>query len=393
MKHYTYIIVGGGMAADSAIQGIRQVDDSGTIALVGAENFPPYDRPPLTKALWTGKKTLDKVWRQTASHGADLYLNQRVISIDPKTKVVRDDQGLEYEYDKLLLATGGTPRELPFGKGLIRYFRTMADYQALREQAAVGGARFAVIGGGFIGSELAAALVMNKQEVHLIFPGQAIGDRIFPAGLAEHINHYFLAKGVDVLNREEVVDVQASGNARRVVMKSGKSLEVDHVVAGIGIKPNVELAGMAGLHIDNGILVGEDLQTSHADIYAAGDVVAFPNQYLGGHVRFEHEDNTNTMGKAAGRSMAGKPEPYDHIPMFYSDLFDLGYEAAGRLDSRYQMVEDWKEEPYKKGVVYYLDDGHLRGVLLWNVWDKVDAARDLIRSVGPKVASQMAGKI
>lgn len=392
MKHYTYIIVGGGMAADSAIKGIREVDEKGTIALIGAENFPPYDRPPLTKALWTGKKSLDKVWRQTASHDADLYLDQRVTSIDPKARLVRDDKDLEYEYDKLLLATGGTPRELPFGKGLIRYYRTMADYQAVREQADKGG-RFAVIGGGFIGSELAAALAMHKQEVTIIFPGKGICANIFPPGLVEHLNNYFREKGVVVLNGEEVSDVQASGNSRQVKMKSGKSIEVDHVVAGIGIKPNVELAGMAGLHIDNGILVGEDLQTSHADIYAAGDVAAFTNTYLGGRLRVEHEDNTNTMGKAAGRSMAGKPQPYDHIPMFYSDLFDLGYEAAGRLDSHYQMVEDWKEEPYKKGVVYYLDGGHLRGVLLWNVWDKVDAARDLIRAVGPKVASQMPGKI
>lgn len=392
MKHYTYVIVGGGMAADSAIQGIRSVDESGSIALIGAENFPPYDRPPLTKALWTGKKTLDKLWRQTTSRGADLYLNARVVSVDPAAKVVVDDQGVEYEYDKLLLATGGTPRELPFGKGLIRYYRTMADYQALREQADKGG-KFAVIGGGFIGSELAAALAMYKQEVTMIFPGKGICANIFPLGLVEHLNNYFREKGVVVLNGEEVSDVQATGNSRLVKMKSGKSIEVDHVVAGIGIKPNVELAGMAGLHIDNGILVGEDLQTSHADIYSAGDVAAFPNAYLGGHVRLEHEDNTNAMGKAAGCSMAGQPEPYDYIPYFYSDLFELGYEAVGRLDSRYQMVEDWKEQPYKKGVVYYLDGGHLRGVLLWNVWDKVDAARELIRAVGPKVASQLPGKI
>jgi len=392
MKHYTYIIVGGGMAADSAIKGIREIDESGMVALIGAENFPPYDRPPLTKALWTGKKTLDRVWRQTASRGADLYLNQRVTSIDPKAKIVRDDQDLEYEYDKLLLATGGTPRELPFGKGLIRYYRTMADYQALREQADKGG-KFAVVGGGFIGSELAAALAIHKQEVSIIFPGKGICANIFPAGLVEHLNNYFREKGVVVLNGEEVSDVQASGNSRQVKMKSGKSIDVDHVVAGIGIKPNVELAEKAGLEVDNGIVVGEDLQTSHPDIYAAGDVASFTNSFLGGRLRVEHEDNTNTMGKAAGRSMAGKPEPYDHIPMFYSDLFDLGYEAAGRLDSHYQMVEDWKEEPYKKGVVYYLESGHLRGVLLWNVWDKVDAARDLIRAVGPKLPKDLMGKI
>ena len=392
MKNYTYIIVGGGMAADSAIQGIREVDEKGNIALIGAENYPPYNRPPLTKALWTGKKKLEDIWRQTARHGADLYLNQRVTSIDPAKKTVTDDQGLQYEYEKLLLATGGRPRELPFGTGQIRYFRTLEDYQALRDQADKGG-RFAVIGGGFIGSELAAALATHKQEVTLIFPGKGICENIFPQGLVTHLNAYFNEKGVNVLNGEEVAAVKANGKSVSVQTKKGKKVAVDHVVAGVGIQPNVELAQQAGLAVDNGIIVGEDLQSSHADIYAAGDVANFSNILLGGRLRVEHEDNTNTMGKAVGRNMAGSPTPYEHIPMFYSDLFDLGYEAVGRLDSRLKMVEDWKEEPYKKGVVYYLDDGNLRGVLLWNVWDKVEAARELMRTVGPKRAENLLGKL
>ena len=392
MKNYTYIIVGGGMAADSAIQGIREVDEKGNIALIGAENYPPYNRPPLTKALWTGKKKLEDIWRQTARHGADLYLNQRVTSIDPAKKTVTDDQGLQYEYEKLLLATGGRPRELPFGTGQIRYFRTLEDYQALRDQADKGG-RFAVIGGGFIGSELAAALATHKQEVTLIFPGKGICENIFPQGLVTHLNAYFNEKGVNVLNGEEVTAVKANGKSVSVQTKKGKKVAVDHVVAGVGIQPNVELAQQAGLAVDNGIIVGEDLQSSHADIYAAGDVANFSNILLGGRLRVEHEDNTNTMGKAVGRNMAGSPTPYEHIPMFYSDLFDLGYEAVGRLDSRLKMVEDWKEEPYKKGVVYYLDDGNLRGVLLWNVWDKVEAARELMRTVGPKRAENLLGKL
>src|SRR3972149_1268458 len=167
MKSYKYIIVGGGMAGDSAVQGIREVDKTGGIALIGAENFPPYNRPPLTKGLWTGKKKLEDIWRQTARHRADLYLNQRVTSIDPAKKTVTEDQGLEYEYEKLLLATGGRPRELPFGEGHIRYFRTLEDYQALRDQADKGG-RFALIGGGFIGSELAAALGTPPHEAGLV---------------------------------------------------------------------------------------------------------------------------------------------------------------------------------------------------------------------------------
>jgi len=392
MKKYKYIIVGGGMAGDAAAQGIREVDETGTIALIGSENFPPYIRPPLTKGLWTGKKKLDDIWRQTAGHHVDLYLNQRVTAIDAHKKVVTDDQGLDYEYEKLLLATGGKPRHLPFGEGLIRYYRTLEDYQALREQADKGG-RFAVIGGGFIGSELAAALAMHKQPVTIIFPGPGICANIFPPGLVAHLNEYYKEKGVQVWSGEKVSDVRANTQVAEVVTQSGKTLEVDYVVAGLGIEPNVELAAHIGLKVDDGIVVGQDLQTSHADIYAAGDVASFPNSLLGGHLRVEHEDNTNTMGKAAGRSMAGSPQPYEHLPMFYSDLFDLGYEAVGRLDSRYQLVEDWKEEPYKKGVVYYLDSGHLRGVLLWNVWDKVDAARDLIRAVGPRVPKDLLGRI
>lgn len=392
MKSYKYIIVGGGMAGDAAVQGIREVDTEGRIALVGAENYPPYIRPPLTKALWTGKKKLDDIWRQTAKHNVDLYLNQRITSIDPQAKTVSDGQGMELEYERLLLATGGTPRELPFGKGLIRYFRTLDDYQALREQADKGG-RFAVIGGGFIGSEIAAALKMHGAEVTMIFPEPGICSNIFPAGMVSYLNDYFKGKGVELWPGEEVTDVSAADSGAEVRTKSGKTLQVDHVVAGIGILPNVELAQQAGLHVDNGIVVDESLQTSHADIYAAGDVANFSNGLLGGRMRVEHEDNTNAMGKAAGRSMAGHARPYDHIPMFYSDLFELGYEAAGRLSSRYEMVENWKEKPYKKGVIYYLDNGHLRGVLLWNVWDQVDTARDLIRAVGPKVPKDLIGKI
>jgi NADPH-dependent 2,4-dienoyl-CoA reductase/sulfur reductase-like enzyme len=392
VKKYKYIIVGGGMAGDAAAQGIREVDKTGTIALIGSENFPPYIRPPLTKALWTGKKKLDDIWRQTAGHHVDLYLNQRVTTIDAHKKVVSDDQGVQYEYEKLLLATGGRPRQGPFGEDFIRYYRTLEDYQALREQADKGG-RFAVIGGGFIGSELAAALAMYKQPVTIIFPGPGICANIFPPGLAAHLNDYYKEKGVQVWNGEKVSAVRASAQGAEVETKSGKKLEVDYVVAGLGIEPNVELAEQIGLKVDNGIVVGPDLLTSHADIYAAGDVASFSNPLLGGHLRVEHEDNTNSMGKAAGRSMAGSPEPYEHLPMFYSDLFDLGYEAVGRLDSRYQLVEDWKETSYKKGVVYYLDSGHLRGVLLWNVWDKVDAARDLIRAVGPKLPKELIGKI
>lgn len=392
MKSYKYIIVGGGMAGDAAVQGIREVDREGSIALIGAESYPPYIRPPLTKGLWFGKKKLEDIWRQTAKHNVELILGQRIVGLDPNIKTLTDDKGEKYQYDRLLLATGGAPRELPYGQGLIRYYRQLDDYQAVRQQADKGG-HFAVIGGGFVGSELAAALAMQKQQVTLIFPGDGICGNIFPPKMASFLNDYFREKGVDVWNGEEVTDVSAGGNGAKLTTKRGRELQADYVVAGLGITPNVELAEQAGLHVENGIQVSEDLRTSRGDIYAAGDVANFSNPLLGGRMRVEHEDNTTTMGKLAGRNMAGSNAPYDHIPYFYSDLFDLGYEAVGRLNSKYDMVEDWKEEPYRKGVIYYLENGHLRGVLLWNVWDKVDAARDLIRSVGPKVPKDLLGKI
>jgi NADPH-dependent 2,4-dienoyl-CoA reductase/sulfur reductase-like enzyme len=167
---------------------------------------------------------------------------------------------------------------------------------------------------------------------------------------------------------------------------------VDGVIAGIGIRPNLALAQQVGLQIENGIVVDEHLLTSTPDIFAAGDVANFFHSALGKRVRVEHEDNAIKMGKLAGRNMAGANEPYTHVPMFYSDLFDLGYEAVGELSSKLETVADW-EEPFKKGVVYYLGEGRVRGVLLWNVWDSVPKARALLSAPGPFRAVDLQGRL
>ena len=164
------------------------------------------------------------------------------------------------------------------------------------------------------------------------------------------------------------------------------------MVAGLGIVPNTELAIEAGLGVDNGITVDDMLRTTHPDIYAAGDVANFFSPLLGKRMRVEHEDNANTMGEMAGRNMAGEENTYQHQPFFYSDLFDLGYEAVGELDSTLDMIEDWTE-PFNKGVVYYLREGHVRGVLLWNTWGQVDAATQLIAEKGPHNAETLMGRI
>jgi 3-phenylpropionate/trans-cinnamate dioxygenase ferredoxin reductase subunit len=391
VPHYTYLVVGGGMAGDAAIQGIRQVDPSGSVGLLGAEPYPPYNRPPLSKGLWKGMP-LERMWRSTDQYGVDLHLGRTARALDPRRRIVVDDRGTEYTWDRLLIATGGAPKKLPFGGDRIIYLRTFDDYRRLRDLADRG-RRFAVLGGGFIGSEIAAALAMNGKEVVMLFPGPGIGSGVFPADLSQFLTAYYRQQGVDVRPGEVAVAAEQGQNGRVTLLTDGgQRVAVDGIVAGIGIVPDVHLAQNAGLVVDNGILVNEHLQASHPQIYAAGDVAAFFNPALGTWLRVEHEDNANTMGQAAGRAMAGSGERYTHLPFFYSDLFDLGYEAVGDLDPRLDVVADW-DAPFRKGVLYYLAGGRVRGVLLWNTWGQVDAARQLIAEPGPFRPEDLKGRI
>jgi NADPH-dependent 2,4-dienoyl-CoA reductase/sulfur reductase-like enzyme len=390
MTHFKYLIIGAGMTADAAVQGIRELDPKGSIALIGDDLDPPYDRPPLSKGLWKGKP-LDIVWRKTEERTVELFLGRTVISIEPQKKQVQDDRQVNYTYERLLLATGGTPHKLPFGGEDIIYFRTLADYRRLREMCGQS-EHFGVIGGGFIGSEIAAALTMNGKKVTMLFPDEGIGARVYPRELSQYLNDYFREKGVEVLTGENVIDLKKSKGSYLLITDQGHQIAVDGVIAGIGILPNVKLARSAGLNIGNGILVDEMLRTNYPDIFAAGDVAESSQLTFGKRLRVEHEDNANMMGKQAGRNMAGASEPYLHLSYFYSDLFELGYEAVGELDPHLETFVDWKE-PFKKGVIYYLADGRVRGVLLWNVWDTVPAARALISEPGPFKTADLKNRL
>lgn len=380
MHSTRYLIVGGGMTGDMAAKGIRDHDPDGPITLVGAEPHPPYKRPPLSKGLWKGAEE-GTVWRQPAE-GVELRTGRRIVALDLEARRATDDRGEEYAWEKLLLATGARPREIP-GAGGVVYFRTLDDYRSLRERA-VGGARFVVIGGGFIGSELAAALHDAGCRVTMVFPEPGIGDRLFPADLSAFVTGYYRERGVEVLAGETVSSVEARGDGAVVRTGSGRALEADGVVAGLGVLPATELAEAAGLPVDDGIVVDEYGRVDgREDVWAAGDVASFPVPALGTRMRIEHEDHANSHGRAVGANMAGAGVPYEHLPLFYSDLFDLGYEAVGAVDSRLETVERWLE-PNRKGVVGYVDEERRpRGVLLWNVWDKADAARELIRAGRP----------
>jgi NADPH-dependent 2,4-dienoyl-CoA reductase/sulfur reductase-like enzyme len=375
MEQTRYLIVGGGMTAAAAVKGIREHDSDGRITVVAAEHHPPYKRPPLTKKLWAGGDE-EKIWIGTADDGADLKLGRRIGAIDLEARRATDGEAAEYAYERLLFATGGTPRRIGVGDQEVIYYRTLDDYRRLRELAREG-AHAVVIGGGFIGSELAASLATNGVRVTMVFPEDTIASRLFPTALGEFVTQYYKDKGVEVLAGETV----ASVDGNRITTGSGRVLEADAIVAGLGIEPNVELAASTGLLVDNGIHVDEHGRAGGRDeVFAAGDVANFPSPVLGKRLRVEHEDHANTHGRVIGANMAGALEVYDHQPFFYSDLFELGYEAVGEVDSRLATVESW-EEPNRKGTIAYVDDdGKPRGVLLWNVWGKVDAARELIEA-------------
>jgi NADPH-dependent 2,4-dienoyl-CoA reductase/sulfur reductase-like enzyme len=382
------------MAGDAAVRGIRAVDPEGSIKLISAEPDPPYDRPPLSKGLWKGDDP-DRIWRGTADLGVDLQLGRRAIRVESHNHTVTDDHGTVHGWEKLLLATGGAPRIFPGAPPQLIHFRTWRDYLALK-QAAEKGKKVAVIGGGFIGSELAASLATTGKHVVLLFPEEGISGKVFPVGHARFLNAYYRERGVDVRPQSTVAGVRKSGD-KTVLSVQGpdgapETIRVDVAVAGIGISPCTSLGESAGVEIEDGIVVDGALRTTNPSIWAAGDVATVWSPVLARRFRAEHEDQANTTGEQAGRSMAGESVDLDHLPMFYSDLFDLGYEAVGVMDPTYEVVEDWAD-PGKKGVLYYLEAGRARGIVTWGIFGKVKEARRLIREGGKRSAADWRGAV
>lgn len=382
---YDYLIVGGGLAGASAVEGIRERDEEGSILMIGNEPHKPYYRPPLSKKLWFGKKKVEDIFVKDDDfylvNNVDMALGVEVNHLDAEGRIVKDSRGSEYGYGKLLLATGGIPRKLSIPGGALEgiyYYRDLDHYLRLRQDATEGKSAI-VIGGGFIGSEMAAALNLNKLNVTMIFPEAFPLSRIAPEGLGKAIQENYIRRGVGMLHGDAPTAFEKSGGKYLTRTQNGKAVESDIVVVGVGIDPAIGLTEMAGLALDNGILVNDRLQTSDPRVYAAGDIANFPYSAIGKRVRIEHWDNAINQGKHAGLNMAGADEPYTYMPYLFSDLFDFGFEAVGDVDARLETSADWQKEN-DTGVIYYLRDGKIKGAMMCNMWDKVDAAREIIRT-------------
>ena len=345
MEDATYVIVGGGLAGFNAIPAIRQLDADGRIVLVTDERERPYDRVPLSKKYLQGVLSREGVFLRSpefyAANRVELWTGRRATKLDAKAKRLSLDDGRDLRYGKLLLATGGRPRRLPLPGaefGGIHYLRTVEDSDALKA-ALDQSRRLVVVGGGFIGCEVAAAGVMKGLDATVIEVGPYLLNMAFDEPTGRWVMDYLAAKGITARCGERAVRFLGDGGRVAGVQTSaGATVPADLVVVGVGLVPNADLAEAAGLRVDHGIVVNERLESSAPGVYAAGDVARFYSPVFERHLRVEHYDVAVRHGKVAGANMAGAGMAFTDLPYFFSDLFELRIHVHGTLSDHDRIV-------------------------------------------------------
>jgi len=379
----TVVIVGGGLAGATAAFALRVRDYAGRIVLVSEEQEPPYERPPLSKEYLRGEKPIDEAYvKPLAEYEAqdiELRRGQRAVRVDPRIRRIDLDDGTSLDYDALLIATGAEPRRLgPPGTGLdgVHSLRTVGDADALREAASHASA-IAVIGGGWVGSEVAASLRQLGHQVTLISNRERPLERVLGPEVADVYRAVHLENGVHLV-QGQVADIQGINRVDGVRLSDGRQIPTDLVVVGVGAAPRVELATRAGVEISNGAIVADEfLRTSVPSIYAAGDVVAAWHPRFGQHVRVEHWDNAKRQGATAGANILGAHEAYARTPYFYSDQFDLGMEYRGHAPAWDRVVVRGDLDA-REFHAFWLADGRVRAAMNMNLWDDGKALRRLV---------------
>ena len=377
-KHFDYLFVGGGIAAGFAAEGIREIDKDGTIGILSSDKDGPYTRPALSKLIWTDDDyTAEDVPFHTAEKtDADVILETVVTAIDKEHKRVATEDGQTYSYSKLLLATGGEPQMLegPEDDHVIA-FRSFEDYRKLRDFSG-SDQHVIVVGGSYIGTELAANLKLNNTQVSFIYPQKVLGDERFPLELAKEYEESYRKSGMTLLNESRAASYSRKGDKLSLKLENGETVEGDTIVLGLGIEPRLDLAEEAGLKVDDGVVVNDYFQTSDPNIYAAGDISSYPDPILGRH-RIEHVDHARKSGTTVGKIMAGSKEPYDYTPYFYSKVFNISWKAIGTLDPKLHIFIDHVNDGK---VAYYLSDGKPVGILTWNVEADLDKVREVLKN-------------
>jgi 3-phenylpropionate/trans-cinnamate dioxygenase ferredoxin reductase component len=380
-----YVIVGGGLTAAKAAEALREAGYDGQLVVYGAERHLPYERPPLSKDHLLGNAELDSAVVHPSDwydeHEVDLRLGTHVDAIDLAGHRVTAG-GEDQAYDRLLIATGSSPRHLPMADqsgAPVAYLRTMEDSERIRSSFTEGG-RIAIVGGGWIGLEVASAARNAGTEVTVLETLELPLLRVLGPEVAEVFAGLHRDHGVDLRVNAKVAGIEKSGDRALVHLGDGSIIDADLVLIGVGVTPNVELAEAAGLKTDNGIVVDEHLRSSDPDVFAAGDVASAQHPLLGRHIRVEHWDNAIGQGTLAGRNMAGNDEAYDRQPYFFTDQYDLGMEYVGHVgpDGYDEVVLRGDTTDTRVFTAFWTKGGRVLAGMQANDWDATDSIRQLV---------------
>ncbi|MBG9987775.1 FAD-dependent oxidoreductase [Aerococcaceae bacterium DSM 111176] len=375
---YKYIVIGGGMAGANAAIEIRKHDPEGSLLIVTREADKPYHRPPLSKEFWTQPNyPKESIYYDLINDKSIDFLTETTVKrIDADSQAIEIENGEVYQYDKLLYALGGDPKWIdgPESERVLA-IRTLEDYRALRRLADKG-SKVIIVGGGWIGAELAAGLKVNDLDVTLIYPNEILNEKRLPLMLAKKFQQRFIELGVELINNAYADSYRVEGDQVHLKLKDGREYTADTLIFGIGVQPNLDLAEAAGLEIGNGVIADKYLQTSNENIYAAGDILNYPDVIIGRN-RFEHEDQAEHSGQTAGRNMTGAKEAYSHgAPLSYTDVLDISIEGVGELSrNRDDAIIEEVDGGY---IVYYLFEGKPTGILTYNVKVDLDKARAIL---------------
>jgi 3-phenylpropionate/trans-cinnamate dioxygenase ferredoxin reductase subunit len=382
-----FVIVGASLAGAKAAEMLREQGFDGRITLVGAEPERPYERPPLSKDYLRGEAGRASVyvheedWYDT--HDVHLLLSTRAVALHPGDRQVELNDGARLEYDALLLSTGSEPRSLPVpGADLagVLTLRTVQDSDAIAERLNRGG-RVVVIGGGWIGCEVAASARQKGLEVTLVMPEDVPLERVLGREMGMVFGDVHADQGVELVTGASVEAIEGDGRAERVILAGGHPLQCDFVVYGVGVTPRVGLAEAAGLAVEGGVLVDERLEASVPGIFAAGDIASHQHPLLQTHVRVEHWANALNQGPAAARSMLGSGDPYELLPYFFSDQYDLGMEYTGWAPT-WDDVVTRGDVAGREFIAFWRLDGRVVAGMNVNVWDVNEQIQEIVRAGG-----------
>ncbi len=388
--------MGGGLSALNALEAIRERDTTGSVVLITNEEFHPYDRVPLSKGYLTGRVKRESLFPKKADffekQNIRVMIGKRADALDPHARTVSLEDGAEFQFEKLLLATGGRPRKLSLPGSDLRgvyYLRTINDCDGIKTELMTA-KRAVVVGGGFIGCELAAAFVGKGIDTTIVEASPSLLSLAFDSDTAKWIEGYFAGKGVKVITNSTATEfVGQEGRVMGIKTNAGVMVPGDIVVVGVGIIPNTELAESGGLAVEKGIVVDEFLETSVPGVFAVGDVARIYHPVFGHHIRVEHYDVAVKQGRHAGASMAGDRKPYTEMPYFFSYMFDLTVKAYGDMSRRETVVR--RGDLGTKGFFqFFFADGRLQAFLSMNrPMEEIKIVKDvLLRHSGiEKIAS------